>query len=291
MDELFFPLTFAAFALLALAEHVWPARAYPARPRWRLRGVVAIAVYFALATALPMLWDEALATYRIFDLTGLGLGLGAFVGVLVVELFQYVWHRTMHAVPFLWRWFHQMHHSAERIDVFGALYFSPLDVLGFTLASSLALVLVVGLSPEATTLATLIVTWLAFFQHANIRTPRWLGYFVQRPESHALHHARGVHRYNYADIPLFDLLFGTFRNPARVDAPAGFYDGASERVAEMLIGRDVSEPKVTFRAAAGSAASGEQPGERPRARLTEGRDRLAHGARDRNEQVGVAPVA
>ena len=53
----------------------------------------------------------------------------------------------------------------------------------------------------------------AIFQHANVRTPRWLGYFVQRPESHSLHHERGVHRDNYSDLPVFDMLFGTFRNP------------------------------------------------------------------------------
>jgi len=37
----------------------------------------------------------------------------------------------------LWRGFHQMHHSAERVDAFGAFYFSPLDIIGFTMLSSL----------------------------------------------------------------------------------------------------------------------------------------------------------
>ena len=38
---------------------------------------------------------------------------------------------------------------------------------------------------------------------ANVRTPQWLGYLVQRPESHSVHHQRGVHAYNYSDLPLF----------------------------------------------------------------------------------------
>jgi len=80
------------------------------------------------------------------------------------------------------------------------------------------------------------------FQHANIRTPRWLGYIIQRPESHSLHHGRGVHRYNYADLPLWDMVFGTFRNPAEMQAEVGFYKGASNRVLAMLAGRDVSSP-------------------------------------------------
>lgn len=42
-----------------------------------------------------------------------------------------LWHRTMHRVHWLWRSFHQMHHSAERLDSYRAFYFSPLDTVGF----------------------------------------------------------------------------------------------------------------------------------------------------------------
>jgi hypothetical protein len=55
-------------------------------------------------------------------------------------------------------------------------------------------------------------------QHANIRTPRWLGYLIQRPESHGVHYGRGIHRCNYSDL-------------ARQETPvaAGFYRGAAAR--------------------------------------------------------------
>lgn len=92
-------------------------------------------------------------------------------------------------------------------------------------------------------------TFPSMFQHANIRTPRWLGYILQRPESHSRHHARGVHAGNYADLPIFDLLFGTFHNPRYFAAENGFYDGASSRVGEMLRFRDVSQPRVQSSAA------------------------------------------
>lgn len=71
---------------------------------------------------------------------------------------------------------------------------------------------------------------------------RWLGYVIQRPEAHAVHHGRGIHAYNYGDLPLRDLLFGTFRNPERFDQPTGFWDGASEKMGAMLLGRDVAQP-------------------------------------------------
>jgi hypothetical protein len=70
--------------------------------------------------------------------------------------------------------------------------------------------------------------------------PRWLGYLIQRPESHSIHHQRGVHVYNYGDIALWDLLFGTLQNPVSFDGEAGYWDGASRRVGAMLIGRDVT---------------------------------------------------
>src|SRR5690606_3614035 len=128
------------------------------------------------------------------------------------------------------------------IDVYGAFYFHPLDIIGFTLVGSVGLVFLTGIAAEAALLASGLTTILAFFQHSNLRTPRWVGYLVQRPESHSVHHQRGLHAYNYADLPIMDMLFGTFRNPARFHGENGFYDGASARIPEMLVGRDVSTP-------------------------------------------------
>src|SRR3546814_14705338 len=107
-------------------------------------------------------------------------------------------------------------------------------MLGWTVLSSLCLVLVVGLSAQAATLVLYATTFMSVFQHSNIRTPRWLGYLLQRPERHSVHHQRGVHAYNYSDLPLFDIVFGTFRNPRDIAPEHGFCQGASERVPQML---------------------------------------------------------
>jgi sterol desaturase/sphingolipid hydroxylase (fatty acid hydroxylase superfamily) len=245
---------FAIFFALMLVEALAPARPLPAIRGWKWRGLAAFVVYFFLSSYLPLLWTESLAAYQLFDLTRLGTWGGAVVGVLVYEFGVYVWHRTMHSTTLLWRGFHQMHHSAERIDTFGAFWFSPLDMVGWTALSSLALTLVVGITAEATTVVLLATTLLSIFQHANIRTPRGLGYFVQRPEAHSYHHERGVHARNYSDLPLFDLLFGTFHNPRDFAPAAGFYDGASERVVDMLVARDVSQPQPPAAALGASRA-------------------------------------
>jgi sterol desaturase/sphingolipid hydroxylase (fatty acid hydroxylase superfamily) len=234
---------FALYGCLMLWEALTPGKRLPLIKGWMLRGLGAFAVYFYLSSYLPLLWDTTLAQYQLFNLEGLPVVAAAAVGLLVYEFVLYWWHRTMHQTHWLWRSFHQMHHSAERLDTFGAFYFSPLDMAGFTFVGSLSLSLIVGLPAQAVTYFLFITLFLAIFQHANIRTPQWLGYFIQRPESHSLHHGRGVHRYNYADLPVFDMLFGTFRNPKTFVEETGFYDGASARIPDMLAFRDVSTPK------------------------------------------------
>jgi sterol desaturase/sphingolipid hydroxylase (fatty acid hydroxylase superfamily) len=237
----------ASYAGLMLWEAIAPARKLPITKGWKTRATLSFTVYFFLSSYLPMIWDQYLAPYQLFDLSGLGIISGALVGILVYELGAYVWHRSMHRSTVLWRGFHQMHHSAERLDTWGAFYFSPLDMLGWTILGSLSLVLLVGIPPQAVTIFLLVVTFLAIFQHANIRTPQWLGYLIQRPESHSVHHGRNHHADNYSDLPVFDMLFGTFKNPKTFAVETGFYPGASERLADMILFKDVSEPATVTR--------------------------------------------
>ena len=230
------------YTALIAWEALFPARPLPKIRGWALRGLVAFVAYFYLSTYLPLLWDRTLAELQLFDLTRLGTIGGAIVAVLVYELGVYAWHRAMHRYTPLWRVFHQMHHSAERLDTFGAFWFSPADMIGWTALGSFAMVVVIGVTPEAATAAILTTFFLGVFQHTNVRTPRWLGYIVQRPESHSVHHQKGVHHYNFSDLPLFDLLFGTLRNPPDFAQEQGFYVGASSRVLDMLAFRDVARP-------------------------------------------------
>ena len=100
---------------------------------------------------------------------------------------------------------------------------------------------IVGLTPQAATLAIIITTFLGIFQHTNVKTPRWLGYIIQRPESHNIHHEKNVHAYNYSDLPIFDIIFKTFRNPKGFEVETGFYPGASSKIVDMLLFRDINK--------------------------------------------------
>ena len=213
---------------------------------WRTRALLVTAVNFGLSLVVGQAWVTLFGGASLFDGAVLGTLGGAVVGVLVYEFVHYAYHRSAHRFDWLWRLGHQMHHSAESLDAWGAYFLHPLDAAIFISASSLVLYPLLGLSPQAGAAASAVLTFCAVLQHADIRTPRWLGYLVQRPESHAIHHARGVHAYNYADLPLWDIVFGTFRNPSAGSRPEqGFYNGASARLRDMLLFRDVSTPRTT----------------------------------------------
>ena len=233
----------ALYGVLMIWEAAFPGRKLPKVKHWVLRGLTAFAIYFYLSSYLPLFIDPYLEPFRVFDLSSWGTVGGGLFGVLLFEFGTYVWHFAMHRSNFLWKTFHQMHHSAERIDTYGAFFFSPLDMIGWTVLGSVCFSLIAGLTPQAITFMLLATTFMGIFQHANIRTPRWIGYIIQRPESHTYHHATQIHKGNYSDLPLFDILFGTFHNPTDYEYETGFYNGASARIGDMLLFRDVSEPK------------------------------------------------
>ena len=240
--------TLAALACLPLfiaLDFVYKARRYETPRFWRLRALVVTVMAVALSFALPMGLAPVIGDNTLLHLSSLGTWAGALVAVLVYELVHYWYHRTVHRSDRLWRALHQMHHSSESLDAWSAYYISPVDAAMFIALGTFVFGPLLGVTPEAAAIANLFLTFNAIFQHANIKTPRWLGYIIQRPESHNVHHERGVHKYNYSDLPLWDMVFGTFRNPATFNAEVGFYNGASTRIVDMLLARDVSEPKVT----------------------------------------------
>jgi sterol desaturase/sphingolipid hydroxylase (fatty acid hydroxylase superfamily) len=223
-------------------ERLAAARPLPQVAGWWRRASVLFVSTMAIGALVPMLVGAVFAGRSPLHLAWLGTWGGALVGLLCGDFVAYWLHRLQHENATFWRLTHQFHHSAERVDVLGTAFMHPLDIAIGSFATSVA-VHILGLSPAAVAVAVITTLFMGVLQHLNVRTPRWLGYLMQRPESHSLHHARGVHMGNYGNLAFWDMLFGTFQNPAEFTADAGFYDGASARMVDMLRGRDIQRER------------------------------------------------
>jgi len=233
------PIFVASFFGAGLVlERVFAARQLPSVPGWSVRASLMFVPTMAVGAVVPMLVADHFAGRSLLHLQALGTWGGALFGLLSSDFAAYWLHRAQHQNATFWRLTHQLHHAAERVDVLGAGFFHPLDIAVGALVTSLV-VAVLGLSTNSAALAGLATLFMAVLQHLNVHTPVWLGYIIQRPESHSLHHARGVHSDNYGNLALWDMIFGTFRNPEQFVHEAGFYDGASERMRDMLLGHDI----------------------------------------------------
>lgn len=225
-------------------EFLTPGRPWPTVQGWLPRAVLLNGAQVGIVFVTTTTWDRLFPQFRFWDLTSLGVIPGAIVGYVVITFVYYWWHRARHESRFLWRWFHQVHHSPQRIEIITSFYKHPLELLVNGALSSFVLYVLVGLSPAAGALAVTFTGLAELFYHWNIRTPYWLGFIIQRPESHCVHHRHSWHRSNYSDIPLWDMIFGTFENPRAGEVRCGFDPEIESRLPDMLLGRDLHSPKA-----------------------------------------------
>ena len=167
------------------------------------------------------------------------LGLGGVtevvVSLIVIDLFDYFWHRANHEVPFLWR-FHKAHHHDNEMDVSTALRFHPGELFLSFIAKGLW-VLVWGPSAIAWFVFEASISLCAQFHHSNFDLPEPVERIVSRvivtPRFHTSHHLvdRDFGHANYSTIFSFwDPLFRTYNQapPVLADQPADGVIGLPE---------------------------------------------------------------
>ena len=235
-----FWIVLAAAALMIIIERRFAGRSWPLVRGWWVRAILLNGFQVGAVWLAGVAWNGWMLRHQLWSADKLGTWGGALLGYFVITFLYYWWHRWRHQSSFLWRWVHQVHHSAQRIEIMTSFYKHPIEILLNSVLSSGILYLGVGLAPTAASMAVLLTGIAELFYHWNVRTPHWLGYIIQRPESHCIHHQEGLHSYNYADLPLWDMLFGTFRNPTDWQARCGF-GSLEHRLPEMLVGVDVNK--------------------------------------------------
>ena len=237
-------IVFAVAVLMFVAELIFKGRKWPQVTSWWGRALLLNAIQVASVFLAATSYDHWLKEQRPWSADGLGTAPGIILGYLVLTFIYYWWHRWRHEVDFLWLWFHQVHHSPQRIEIITSFYKHPFEIIINSILSSAILYILVGLSPENATYVVLITGLAELFYHWNVPTPYWLGFFFQRPESHCVHHQTGHHKQNFSDLPLWDMLFGTFHNPKAFEAQCGFSDDRELKLGVMLQGKDVHKEEL-----------------------------------------------
>jgi|SRR5450830_74430 len=240
MNELLaLPIVGLAFIALFTREVIAPASRNACDHRWLILATSVGAATVLVTLAAGYFFSATIHHVALFDAGSVmpDAAVG-FLAFLLTSFVFYWWHRLTHKSDLLWRVFHQLHHSARRVEALTAFYAHPLDSAAAICINAAVSYLVLGASPLAAAIALLLTGLFDLFLHSDLRTPTWLGYIVQRPEMHTVHHQLGHHRQNYG-LPLWDMLFGTWSNPRERSMVLGFDGDKPERIADMLLFRDV----------------------------------------------------
>lgn len=226
-------------------ERYFAARQFESTPNWHLRAFIFNIVQLVLTVIAGFTWDQWMQSVSLLNGQEMLGTMGCVIsGYLLITFVFYWWHRWRHEVQFLWLYLHQLHHSPRRIELITSFYKHPLEIFINSFITSFILYVLLGVGMEAASITIAITGVAELIYHWNIKTPYWLGFIFQRPESHLIHHREGWHQNNYSDLPLWDILFGTFYNPKEIKFKCGYKDNKESKVIEMLCFVDVNPRKA-----------------------------------------------
>jgi len=228
-----------------VVERLWPANALPKIRAWWPRVIFVNVIQACIVLLSGITWDTWLRSSSLFDLhdalgnTTTGIALQGAIAYFISTFVYYWWHRWRHESPLFWRLCHQLHHSPARIELVTSFYKHPIEITLNSIISAGIVYALLGCSIDAGVVYTFLTAVAEYFYHWNIRTPRWLGTIVQRPESHRVHHQFNHHTHNFADLPIWDILFRTFTNPHTSPDRCGYEEWREDRFDDILAFRDV----------------------------------------------------
>lgn len=221
-------------------ERFFPGWKLPYVPTWPIRVLAINGIQLLVVIVAGYTWEKWFSFYSIFHLSSrINPILGGLLAYFIATFIFYWWHRIRHTSDFFWKYFHQIHHSPQRLEVITSFYKHPLEMVVNSLIGGALVYTCLGLSPEAGGIYTLCTALGEFFYHTSVKTPQWVGYIFQRPEMHRIHHEYHKHKNNYGDIVWWDMLFGTYENPKKFESTCGFEEEKELKLKEMLAFKDV----------------------------------------------------
>ncbi len=114
MEMLFIIITIGV--MLIILERIFPDRVLPKVKGWWFRVVVVNIMQFGIVLSGMFTWDVWFNHNQWYVLEGLPNYVLGFLGYLCITFVFYWWHRWRHDSYTLWVVFHQLHHSASRLE-------------------------------------------------------------------------------------------------------------------------------------------------------------------------------
>jgi sterol desaturase/sphingolipid hydroxylase (fatty acid hydroxylase superfamily) len=166
--------------------------------------------------------------------------------LLVFEFFQYWYHRLSHTGKgrlgnFLWK-VHVAHHLPDKVYVVMHAVFNPINAFLTATIIQMPLILL-GISPEAALIATLLIDLQSLVSHfnADIRAG-FLNYIFIGTETHRYHHSADIKEaQNFGNtLAIWDIVFGTFyyrpnESPAKLGIDNSNHYPNSDDLVEVIL--------------------------------------------------------
>jgi sterol desaturase/sphingolipid hydroxylase (fatty acid hydroxylase superfamily) len=241
----------AVFMLLLLAEQLVPLR-QRSRPLFRrfLKNMVLTAIVFLVGSLVVRNAGRGTsewATERDFGLVlliPLPNWCRVAIGILLMDLTFYYWHRANHRIGVLWR-FHNVHHIDPDLDVSTSFRFH-FGEIAYSAVFRVAQMLIIGADPLTYAVYETVFNAETMFHHSNIWLPlkmeRWLNKVIVTPRMHGIHHSAVARETNsnYSVIfPWWDrlnrtLLLNVPHSSIRIGVP-GYLEVQDNRFWNLLI--------------------------------------------------------
>ncbi len=137
------------------------------------------------------------------------------LALLLIDLWQYIWHRLNHQISWLWK-FHQVHHADKDMDASTGLRFHPVEIIYSNLIR-ISIIPLIGFQLDHLLLYNILLLPITLFHHSNIklneRIDKILRIITVTPHMHRLHHSdiQSETDSNYASVfSIWDRLFKSY---------------------------------------------------------------------------------
>ena len=208
------------FLLTYVAEHIIPQRKEIIDHNHDLKNILVGLLNLVIIAVVGVQFQKAIEwlnnkQFGLLQLFNIPSYLAIMIGVLLIDIFMYWWHRINHEWRFLW-YFHKFHHVDTKLNSTSALRFHAGELLLSYVTRIIAFSLL-GISLSAILVHSLLFFPIIVFHHSNLKiSERWdlfFRRFIVTPRMHRIHHSviKSETNSNYSSVlPYWDKLFRSY---------------------------------------------------------------------------------